>query len=403
MFIIHTFSFACQSLILASAGKSGYQTYSMPTIGIATNYVTPILPVLPTVTQVLPTPPMTTDPMMNYLNPFDSHLKPPKIVTLPHSSDLTETYQPGDNITVFSIGDIGSPFKTIHAEPPMVSGTNHWFNPSGTKQKDSDSNVKTHTILSKVAHSHPERHVNFVMTGNNKVQDMYHPVALQVPEHHKEMNTVQKQSFEYLDQSKTTISSHEMLKMPSSVNSFNYFLPTHQKHVETVYPSANYQFKHITSPDTFLKPDSKLFFEPVVANRTAYVLFKSDPSSANSLPTNPKNHALSKHVTILKTQDLKTTKPTTAFDAFWTQDMKTQHVLTKEPNPYETVLLREIQSPKATKSAVTSQKLNTLQIPRKSYSAIDLEHLLNQMEVQSEVNRNLGRSADMKQEVAAGQ
>lgn len=71
------------------------------------------------------------------------------------------------------------------------------------------------------------------------------------------------------------------------------------------------------------------------------------------------------------------------------------HVLMKAPNPYETVLLRPVDR----SEPIMRKHMN----PQSGNSPLDVEHLVNQMEVEAEVNRNLQRSADKSQNPPAGQ
>lgn len=355
-----------------------------------------------------------------------------------------KSYNPRDNISVLPVVDTGSSFKTIQDKLPIVPNNYYWPDPlsaevenkkeietkthktvtsvlfnNHTENYHLDSNntdfavsgivspFKTtqtdrkniHTTFSKIAHSHPQKQISFVMT-DNKVRNIVHPV-----------HELQDQFSDYQDRSKSFFKSHEVVKkLPSSssVKDFSYFVPTHQKNAPPPPPLSSDNYPPKTISDTFITPTNKYFFQPILTNKSDYILTKSDPALSNSFQdmnltsNHTSNKPPGKHVTILKTKILNVPKPSDAYDSFWPHDTKT-HVLTKLPNPYETVLLRAVQNPKHAKTSTSSQKLNSLQVPSKPYSAIDLEHLLNQMEVQSEVNRNLGRSADKNQGNTAGQ
>lgn len=67
----------------------------------------------------------------------------------------------------------------------------------------------------------------------------------------------------------------------------------------------------------------------------------------------------------------------------------------KPPKPNETVLL----TPVDRSGPIYRKHMN----PESRNSPLDVEHLVNQMEVEAEVNRNLERSADKSQNPAAGQ
>lgn len=71
------------------------------------------------------------------------------------------------------------------------------------------------------------------------------------------------------------------------------------------------------------------------------------------------------------------------------------HVSVKLSNPYETVLLRPVERP----GPIARKNIN----PQSMNSPLDVERLVHQMEVETEVNRNLERSADKSQDSAAGQ
>lgn len=392
-------------LTAASSNTTNFPKYRMQTINDMPNYVTPIAPLLPTVsTSVLPTPPITTDPSEFYrhLSPiktFPKFLKPsaPVFNDIPKYSIATARHPPplhGDNITVFTLDDVDSPFKIIQPDPSLTSNNNNQWVPHDQKPLYPIllEPIKIPLNGGHVMQPPKQKYSNFVLS-DQKMHNIQHSKVPQVamtksPSH---SNILGK-----------TLQDHEPFRKvpPSKVDSYNYFVPSYDKKY-SMSP-----FKTTSEPKTTPFPlyPTKTYFEPI-QNETTDGQPSKEFSNLNSHQSNARdqNHFhghRGKHVTILKTKDLKT-RPID--NILWNQETKL-HVLTKAPNPYETVLLRPVPNARAELPSNHNPNAKNPRIAEKTYTTLDLEHLLSQMEVESEVNRNLGRSADKNRDgTAAGQ
>lgn len=375
----------------------------MPVLGEVMNYVTPLAPDSPTSAPVMPTPPHPTDSL-----DFYKHLSPVKsfplvlktvfpVISTPsqHATEAPDvpTYGRGDNITVFTLDDIDSPFKTIHPEPHLMSFHDNWQVQHRKPEPPQVTDLSNQTL-----HMHAEHiaHINRV-NEDAKLYDYRYTqpnLTQRPPSQSKDSQKVPIPHSQSIDSHKIPVKSvyEKIKKIPiSKVDNLNYFIPSLKRRPisESSFPkSLNGIPKTNTWPE-FPKHQQKMF-EPSVKNSSVnyhvpnVILAKSssrDPSQ------------LRKHVTILNTKDFKSLKPTERYhEVLWHDDTKAHHVLTKEPNPYETVLLRPVANAKLDAPSSYSPR-SRARMPGKSPSALDLEHLLNQMEVESVVNKNLGRSA----------
>ncbi|PZC76691.1 hypothetical protein B5X24_HaOG204322 [Helicoverpa armigera] len=392
----------------AAGNGSSFQSYSMPVLGEIMNYVTPVASDVPTSAPVIPTPPLTTDSVDFYrhLSPVKSlpkYLKTvfpvtPITVVQQYAADAPTIATPpnlptqGDNITVFTLDDIDAPFKTIHPEPPSGRSRDNWElqrrKPDASKIGDPFRQPHSYNTPPL---THPDRHINIINT-DSKIHDYYHrpPAPSQRP------------STQSMEPQKVNVKSiyEPVRKVPiSKIENLNYFLPSLDRR-----PMSESFVKPIdTKAKGIPEFPNKMhnLFEPIIPNTTTVdhhvprvILPQSSPREQSPFR---------KHVTILKTKDMKSPKPTEMYhDVLWQDDTKAHHVLTKEPNPYETVLLRPVLNSKPDIASTYTQNTKSTHMSGKSYTALDLEHLLNQMEVESVVNKNLGRSADKNPDDAAG-
>jgi hypothetical protein len=372
--------------------KTTHKTYDIPTYDLHLNYVTPIAPILPTITtSVLPTPPMTTDPSEFYrhLNPIKTipkflkphHRHPPhnfhEIGRFPHAPHKDTQ---GENMSVFTLADANSAMKFAQADsvlPVRIS------NSKAPILKSTDSNLleplKIPLYPEMPLHSH--KYANFVPSDSN-MHDMIQQLKV------NPTNVAKPFTSPHVIDKKI----HEtMRKVPiSNMDQFNYFLPIVDRKPSIPIPPADFR-------STYNQIPAQPYFQPILPNTTGESALPRNKTikSLNHVDEqrhHPHHSSRGKHVTILRNKDLKTLKPTDN-SHLWTEETKT-HLLTKAPNPYETVLLRPV--PNAMTDIITNYDPNakTPRIAEKTYSALDLERLLSQMEVESEVNRNLGRSAD---------
>lgn len=408
MSLIHT-------LLLAAGNESAYETYGAQNDHEIMNYVTPVAPIMPTILPVLPTPPLTTDSIDFYrhLSPVKSYPKYIKTVfppTISSKFDYESTARPegqGDNITVFTLDDVDTPFKTIQAEHSLVNN-NNWEPQNKPDTSKADSFRKSQTSYQS---QYSDKHNNIISNENN-IPDYFHsPVSLtESPQQSGAEMGNQKYNYE------------PVRKVPiSQIDNLNYFLPAADRPKPKVDNSYHkYQINAPLKPNNIPEPihamqpqtvqpvhsipsmPQQMFFQPLIANQTndyhvPRVLLPQPPSNQNIVRDKP---VLRKQVTILKTKDMKTPKTSDLYNGDLWRDESKAHVLTKLPNPYETVLLRAVPNAKIHMASRYNSKLPHM--AGKPYTTLDLEHLLNQMEVESVVNKNLGRSADKGEDVAEG-
>ncbi|CAH2264159.1 jg8112 [Pararge aegeria aegeria] len=396
---------------------SNFQTYRLPshkpTVSqVVVNYVTPVTPVIPPITNyLLPTPAMTAD------NNFHRHLSPPmkdfpKVPeTLRPMAVYNDTFKSeldrpskqfmGNNITVFTPEDIDSPFKTIHPEPPMVNNNFDW------EIKSSHSKGPVLSNHFKNIHSSLAHDINIYQSQPlNKPDGKLHGF-IQESKYNLNTNEMKSMTSNSPQQFfKQMYSSPTVKKVPvSQQNNINYFLPVYDKNSHVHVP---FQLGDTKSDDEIPKLNQP-YFDPNIHKK-----FNNDYTTINlrnkMLPSsidypNPKSHtSLGKHVTIMQNKESIAGLRTDIKSSMWRKDLDT-HLLTKEPNPYETVLHKVSSNPKAELHSLFNPIMKEVpKTPIKTYSSLDLEHLLNQMELESEVNRNTGRSADKSHGTsAAGQ
>nr|XP_037876204.1 putative epidermal cell surface receptor isoform X1 [Bombyx mori] len=385
------------------------QSHSMPTfIGPDQNYVTRISPSSPTLSPILPTPPLTTDPI-----DFYRHLSPvksfPKVLKTFNPIPLTSSvpkyyvtpsnYVPNDNITVFTLDDMESPLKIIHADTPFVTSNVDWkLSPPEPNKFELLDPITKSTYHAKSYQKSPlyKDKPHFIVS-----DDKFHNLL-------QSTGTESKDIHFYPDSLNLDYHVHEPVKkVPiSQLPNLDLFLPNHDhskgptKIPLTIHSYNSEQNKIFSHP----KQATPSYFEPTRVNISSTYSANSNPPFLFNTKTDASLRNTRKHVTMLKTKDIHTLKPNNNVltKGLWTPDQNT-HLLTKSPNPYETVLLRAVPNVKMdTKSTLTGNEKISQPLGKK-YTSLDLEHLLGQMEVESEVNRNLGRSADKSQDIAAGE
>lgn len=375
--------------MLAAGNTNGT---SLKTLSITTqnlgNYVTPISPTTPNIQNfILPTPPMMTE-KINYYN----HLTPVKpsfpkyIKTLisnnPNNSSkslqienskATKKY----NITIFTPEDFEAPFKVIQAETSLeetIDNSNRvTLKPSlGTITKITSHDLNT--LFSKPKY-----------VSSSKIHDVNDT---------PEVNYATKITPLYFH-------GHEnpLKKVPiSQMNNLNFFLPIYDKKSELSQVKSEI-------PKTQLQNEiHQSLFKPklnISSDSPMKVLLHSQIDQNMHREYNI--HSIyGKHVTPMHSKDYKIKEMETDI----MKPQKNSPVLIKKPNPYETVLLRNRPNNDPNKHTTLIPYSNQLaKSPAKSHSALDLENLISQMEIESEVNKNLGRSAgkNNRNATAAGQ
>lgn len=367
------------TLLLAAEEQSGS---TLPTNNVegasktpAVNYVTPVASLLPTTVTTVKIPSITTDAtdFYRHLHPVKTYHKyiktvvPVSVINEPQNYVLDTPQIPsqGDNITVFTLDDIETPFKTLQPESSVNGFPGDWV----VRQKiqmDPSPPENLQKMHKTSIHFNKTPHVTF--------SDNRPPYVA----HGSNMVTASSISLNHQDMTRGYQESPGKMSMSKGDN-LNLFMPAYE--ARPLAPKT-----HQSQPKTNLEPKILSYFAP------AQNLSGSNmPPSLISKPLykkHPKDSpARGKELTILRNKEFNSGRMTDhRGHALWDKETK-GHVLIKAPNPYETVLLRPV-----SKGIPPSYigKAKALQ----SQSPLDLEHLVNQMEVESEVNRNLERSAD---------
>lgn len=392
--------------LLLTAGNmnaSVFQSYAMPThVQTIMNYVTPVPIISTTTTSYLPIP---TEPTEYYsrLSSIKSNLPIFFKTQIPHIGhnnsstyliDKLPNHIVGDNITVFTPEDIDSPFKTIQPEPPLVINNVDWSTSHSNSPVLSNHFKNLQRITpAPISNIDYEYHKPLnIITSDGKLHEVFHNFKDGV---NGKINILNSH-----DSFVKHINNNPSVKnVPlSQIQNLNYFLPTNGKE-----QTKNSGFIH---NDPYKSAQN--YFQPKLQTNKIITHFKSQgPQNINSNQLNNLNHDLNntpeKLTTVMKTKDLKTAGTSDFKSTLWRKNTE-KHLLNKEPNPYETVLLRVPNTKSEIKSTFVPSAKDIPRISTKAYSTLDLERLLNNMELETEVNRNLGRSADKSRgTVALGQ
>lgn len=389
-------------LAAEDTNETTLQTSSMPF-----NYVTPVAPILPTMaTSVLPSPPITTDStdFYRHLHPVKTYAKifktsPITFSDIPKYSVEPKTHPKGQNVTVFTLDDIDSPFKTIHPDLSLSNQNLNWEPPRPKIGVTASSDY----IQKPSFDFHPKKHSHSFVLSDNRMHDI---IANQQPNlnynNKQQGNAMQINSLHSYDGYNMKQYNESPKKMSmADLENLNYFLPAFSSKIPTTVSR-----KLETQTEPIISKPSHSFFQPA--------LQMQDPNNRSSIQIRPKvmqnslsyknrhpeeqnvHSSYGKQMTVLRNKDLNVIRPANNNNKGIWHDTKA-HVLIKAPNPYETVLLRPISHPDP------NYQRNS-KTPLASGSPLDLEHLVSQMEMESEVNRPLGRSADkMGDSAPAGQ
>lgn len=372
-------SYHHHALLLAAGNMNAtYQTYT-PTRSQTVNYVTPITPLPPTINlpSFLPTPPTTTkvtefygrySPIKTSLPKFFKTLT--KNDTTKHLDNMFPQHTLSGNITVFTPEDIDAPFKIIHPEPSLMYNAVDWGFPIYPKDSlSSKQNIhKTSSTLTHETHLPNPKPFNIIIS-DDKLHDV-----IEDPKYGK-------------DGKLTTLNAHDIFVKQMNDNT------ALKKMLLSQYHKINYFRPHTDKSEI-----SQSFFEPAKSFNSS-----TDPSVGIKDHHNQIIHNLpAKRITVLKNKDLKL-GPTDIKTTAWAKNTAI-HLLAKGPNPYETVLLKALPKKNNGDKFNFDPAMTIPKVPTKTYSSLDLEHLLNQMELESDTNKNLGRSADKSRgTITAGQ
>ncbi|XP_013171001.1 PREDICTED: putative epidermal cell surface receptor isoform X2 [Papilio xuthus] len=381
---------------IPNAGYKNGSKYShvFPSHDASQNHVTPVAPALPTVTTPLPTPLVMTETndFFRHMNPAKTRLKTNKLVQPPDPGPIADdspyhyVHETKNNtFAIYSPNEFHRPFKLLQPIPPVTSINVNWksLEPPNKSVLVAPVPVSIQPNIPLASHHSDTRtnsrnHLSYVLP-DNKIKDLF--------EKYKQNQMMEAKSIsdheEYVQQMHESVSKVPLLQM----HNLNYFLPVYDKKIPSHVPFSFGETK--TTPGS-MKP-IKTYFEPMFNQSADY--YRKYPNPQTYKNGRHDVHGLhGKHVTILRSKDLKPIRPsdTGNNDKSWPNI----HVLTKVPNPYETVLFRVLPEPITDMQKVPSNSVKLNKVSGKSYSTLDLEHMLSQMEVESEVNRNLGRSAD---------
>ncbi|XP_047506274.1 putative epidermal cell surface receptor isoform X2 [Pieris napi] len=327
------------------------------------NYITPST--LTTPRYVLPTPSLTTEAMnfkrLHSANlDFFKHLRPiktgiPKYLKSLVPVMLNNTYREADehkNVTAFAMYDVDSA-KNFNNQP-VVDPTK-----SGDQTSYVSPTKKFHSEIVVATHDRKKEKTNMWDTNDIKQR---------IPDHY--VNDV---------------------NIPTSKETVKYFTPAYAPKDLMI---QHQQFSHL---------DSSQYFRDMFAPLNNESGIVSNPLPKNTIPIdinqidNIIQNSQGKYVTVLRNKDMP--KTNSVEKTVWKPDIR-KHLLLKAPSPYETVLLRAL--PNTRLHSTINEQIKSHKSPSK-YSTLDLENILSQMEVETDVNRNLGRSAEKNRATAAGQ
>lgn len=349
------------------------------------NYVTPLTITTPTL--VLPTPSLTTE-AMNFKRvhsgklDFIKHLRPiktgiPKYLKSLVPVVLNDTYKEADanknkNITPFTLYDIDSSIKTLNHQPDISKSVIDQAKPIKIPYVNPVKKLHTGIVVANHDHTYTREQVNKLCDTKSIDTQLSNVVSDQ--QHVKIKN------------------SYHSRKIPSLKENVRYFRPAFEPEK---FPIRHHQF----SPSLPSQPKD-ILFEPLKNNKNdSYIIPEiSTPIDIKQDDNIIKNNQ-GKYVTVLRNKDLQSVKTNSLEKTAWKPKFH-KHLLLKAPNPYETVLLRAL--PNTELYSIIHNQIKS-QNSASRYSTLDLENILSQMEVETDVNRNLGRSAEKNRATAAGQ
>lgn len=377
-----------------------HQTTTLPTVII--NYVTPVTPALPTTTKFS----LSTVSTENTID-FYRHLHPVKSV-LKH-----KPYSPLQDAKKY----------TAEVVRLLQQATN--FSTSRSDEDTKDAEPNDHPM--KIQLKHPikvqvqpmQRPLQAAMNNGQFSNYKYKPKEDYPGDIRVVDNSKQSHHYDYKPKAEFPISDidmHELinpsklLKGSNAISTFSekhyelplkidniepepYFVPAYNAYNNVLKPAVGELYVLESKP--LIVPHSPTQSQPYFAPNDNKYNIHQEPTTEHATKqlilskAKPSYKLRGKELYAIRTEPRD-------HEAWHDEAIKNHaHVLMKAPNPYETVLLRPVdRSNPIAKNHMNSQSRS---------SPLDVEHLVKQMEVEAEVNRNLERSADKSQNTAAGQ
>lgn len=365
------------------------QTTTLPTVII--NYVTPVTPELPTTTK-LSISTVSTEPTIDFyrhLHPVKSILKHKPYTALKdttnYAADVVKLLQQPSNYStsIDSDEDTKVPERNDHQMKVQLDHpTKIQIQPiqrplhAGTNAKNSHYNYKPKEDyppdIRVVDNSKQSHHYDYKPKAEFPISDIDMHELINPSKLLKGANAI-------------STFSEKHYQLPLKIDDMEpepYFVPAYNAYNNVLKPAVGELYVLESKP--LIVPHSLTQNQPYFApNKNRYNVHQELKPEH---PTKQLHLSQTKPPYKLVNKELYET---------WHDDVRKDHahVLMKAPNPYETVLLRPVDRSEP--------------IPRRhsqsGNSPLDVEHIVNQMEVEAEVNRNLERSADKTQNPAAGQ
>lgn len=365
------------------------------------NYVTPVAPFVPTVTtSVLITPPTATDDISDLF----PHLNPTKTITAPKLDKILKSHEfnvkpikstdsSKENVANFKYDNNIKPINIGHkninnvyqkAVIPILENHNELNNlKHNTFKPILENNIKNIPLVINYGDMSTEKYI-LTNKKNYKIASVPNP---SISVHNKHFNE------EFVGPSLTT-------KRPIIYKEKqNYFIPDYSKSSLLQYLN-NTQFStkriqpHRNMP-VYFKPNLNMSLNKINLPHSKPIILPNTIST-KSMAQNI-HSSLGKHITVMRAKDFPLMKGDKNYDTSCSESRSSEQkslILTKDPNPYKTVLLRPV--PHTNLEVDKDRKYNRI---TDSYSALDLSRFLNQLEIETEVNTKLGRSAERARNV----
>lgn len=385
-------------------------TTTLPTAII--NYVTPVTPALPTMTK-LSLSTVSTDPTIDFyrhLHPVKSILKhkpyPALKDTTKYAADVVRLLQQPTNFSTIIDSDEDTKIPEPNDHPMKVQ-----LDYPMKVQLDHKMKVQLPLIQSPL---HVAMNNGKFSHYNYKPKEDY-PGDIGVVD-----NSKQSHHFDYKPKAEIPISDidmHELInpsKLLKGANAISTFSEKHYQlplKIDDMEPEPYFVPAYNAYNNNVLKPAVGEFY--VLESKPHIVPHTPSQRQPYFAPNNNRHNVHQESVTEHQTKQLRLNQAKPSYkmrgkelyaihteprdhEAWHDEAIKDHaHVLMKAPNPYETVLLRPVDR----FESAARKHMN----PQSGNSPLDVEHLVNQMEVEAEANRNLERSADKSQNPAAGQ